>query len=470
MVDRASRWDGGDRGAVVYSFNEAELLRGKRLRQERAEVLEVLKAALEAVDPGKLIKRHVRLEGDRLIIGERAYDLKDYKNIFVIGGGKASAALAQALEKILGERISAGIVNTKYGYTAETEIIKINEAGHPLPDERGLRGVEEMRRLLSAATEDDLIICLLSGGGSALMPLPAPGIGLEEKAQVTDLLLRSGAAIEELNTVRKHLSAVKGGQLARLAYPAEVIALILSDVLGDPLETIASGPTVPDPTTFAEAQNILERYGLWERIPVAVREHILQGMAGEAPETPKPGDPCFAHVYNLIIGNNRLAVQAALEKAEELGFNTMLLSTFLEGEAREVGKVLAALAKEVVHSGNPIPKKALIVAGGETTVTVRGQGRGGRNQELALSAAISIAGLDGVAIAALATDGTDGPTDGAGGLVDGYTLKRARGKGLNPIEYLGNNDSYNLLRRTGDLIITGPTNTNVNDLMLVAIF
>ena len=440
------------------------------MRRERAEVLEILKAALETVDPGKLVERHVRLEDDKLIIGKRTYDLKGYKRILVVGGGKASAAMAQALEGILGERISAGVVNTRYGYTAETELIELNEAGHPLPDERGLRGAEEMRELLEGAREGDLVICLLSGGGSALLPLPAAGIELEEEGQVTDLLLRSGATIAELNTVRKHLSAVKGGQLARLAYPAEVVALILSDVVGDPLETIASGPTAPDPTTFAEAQEILRRYGLWDRIPSSVREHIARGVAGEVPETPKPGDPVFSHIYNFIIGSNRLALEAARHKAEELGFNTLLLSSFVEGEAREVGKLLAAIAKEVDHSGNPLSKRAMIIAGGETTVTVRGRGKGGRNQELALSAAIAIAGLENVVIASLATDGTDGPTEAAGGLVDGHTADRAWALGLEPSSYLEDNDAYNLLKRTGDLIITGPTNTNVNDLMLIAVY
>jgi len=440
------------------------------MRRERAEVLEILKAALETVDPGKLVERHVRLEDDKLIIGKRTYDLKGYKRILVVGGGKASAAMAQALEGILGERISAGVVNTRYGYTAETELIELNEAGHPLPDERGLRGAEEMRELLEGAREGDLVICLLSGGGSALLPLPAAGIELEEEGQVTDLLLRSGATIAELNTVRKHLSAVKGGQLARLAYPAEVVALILSDVVGDPLETIASGPTAPDPTTFAEAQEILRRYGLWDRIPSSVREHIARGVAGEVPETPKPGDPVFSHVYNFIIGSNRLALEAARHKAEELGFNTLLLSSFVEGEAREVGKLLAAIAKEVDRSGNPLSKRAMIIAGGETTVTVRGRGKGGRNQELALSAAIAIAGLENVVIASLATDGTDGPTEAAGGLVDGHTADRAWALGLEPSSYLEDNDAYNLLKRTGDLIITGPTNTNVNDLMLIAVY
>jgi glycerate-2-kinase len=455
---------------MAYRLNKEELLKDRRLREKRAEVLEVLTAALEAVEPRNLLCRHIRLEGERLIIGLKAYNLKRYANIFVVGGGKASGPLAQALEELLGGWLTAGVVNTKYGYTARTKVIKLNEAGHPLPDEHGLRGMEEIKEILTRASEDDLVIFLISGGGSALLPLPAPGITLEEKRKVTELLLRAGATIDELNAVRKHLSAAKGGQLARLAYPAEVIALILSDVVGDPLETIASGPTAPDPTTFATAYEILNRYDLWAKLPSSVRDRISRGKRGELLETPKPGDPIFSRVYNLVIGNNRLALEAARSKAEELGFNTLLLSTFIEGEAREVGKVLGAIAKEIASSNNPIPRKALVLAGGETTVTVRGQGKGGRNQELALSAALAIAGLTNTVIAALATDGTDGPTDGAGGLVDGFTIARAEERGLNPQEHLKNNDSYTLLSQTGDLILTGPTNTNVNDLMLIAVY
>ncbi|MCL0029414.1 glycerate kinase [Dehalococcoidia bacterium] len=451
------------------TFNKEELLRDERMQRERADVLDILAAALEAVDPAKLIKRHVRLEGDQLITGEKTYDLKRYQKIFVVGGGKASGALVPALEEILGEYITAGTVNTKYGYTAETEIIKINEAGHPIPDRNGVRGMEEVQRLLSIAGEGDLVICLISGGGSALLPLPAPGIGLEEIGRVTDLLLKAGAPIDQLNTVRKHISSVKGGQLARMAYPAELVSIILSDVVGDPLSTIASGPTVPDPTTFADAQRVLQRYDLWDEVP-KLKERITRGIGGEIPETPKEGDPIFSHVYNFIIGNNRLAVEAAIERARERGFNTMLLSTFLAEEAREVGKLFAAIAREILKSGHPIRRKALVVAGGETTVTVRGGGKGGRNQELALSAAIAIGGLENVVIASLATDGTDGPTDGAGGLVDGYTVDRGRERGLDPIKHLDDNDSYNLLRQTGDLIVTGPTNTNVNDLVIATIF
>ncbi|MBT9162043.1 MAG: D-glycerate 2-kinase [Dehalococcoidia bacterium] len=450
-------------------FNRAELLRDERMQRERADVLEILAAALEAVDPAKLIKCHVRLERDQLIIGQRTYDLKRHQKIFVIGGGKASGALVPAIEEILGKNITAGMVNTKYGYTAETEIIKINEAGHPIPDRNGVRGMEEIQRLLSIAAEGDLVICLLSGGGSALLPLPAPGIGLEEMGRVTDLLLKAGATIDELNTVRKHICSVKGGQLVRMVYPAELVSIILSDVVGDSLSTIASGPTVPDPTTFADAQRVLQRYDLWDEVP-KLKERITRGIAGDISETPKEGDPIFSRVHNFVIGNNRLAVEAAIERARERGFNPMLLSTFLEGEAREVGKLFAAIAREILESGHPVCRKALVVGGGETTVTVRGGGKGGRNQELALSAAIAIGGLENIVIASLATDGTDGPTDGAGGLVDGYTVDRARERGLDPIKHLDNNDSYNLLRRTGDLIVTGPTNTNVNDLVIAAIF
>jgi len=439
----------------------------------RKEALQILDAALRAVDPVEAIKRHVRIENkDRLAVGDRIYNLKDYQRILVIGGGKASGSMARAVEEILGDRITAGIVNTtEYGCSEKTSIIKLNEARHPIPDKNGVKGVREMIGFLKEAGKKDLVICLVSGGGSALMPLPAEGITLEDKRKVTNLLLKSGATINEINVVRKHISQIKGGQLARIAYPAELVTLILSDAVGDLLDTIASGPTVPDSSTFEEAYTILVRYNLWGDVPDSVRQHILRGQDGLIPETPKRADSIFKKTYNLIVGNNETAICAAAKKAKELGFNTSILSTFIEGEAREVAKVFSAIAKEIVHSGSPIPKKACVVAGGETTVTVRGKGKGGRNQELALSAAIEIEGLENVIIVSLATDGKDGPlTDAAGGMVDGYTIKRARAKGLDPLRHLDNNDSYNLLKQVGGLIITGPTNTNVNDLIMILAF
>lgn len=430
----------------------------------------VLAEALRAVDPAEAVRRHLRLEGDTLSVGNEAYDLRCYRQVYVIGGGKASVAMAQAVEEVLGDRITSGLVNTKYGYTASLRHIGIIEAGHPLPDESGQRGGRRMLELMEQAGADSLVICLISGGGSALLVSPADGLTLADKQELTKSLLRCGATINELNSLRKHLSRMKGGNLARLAYPARIVSLLLSDVVGNPLDVIASGPTVPDKSTFADAYGVLERYGVVDQVPEPVLAHLRRGLAGEIPETPKPGDPIFANVQNLLVASNEIAADAALEKAKELGFNTLYLSNFVEGEAREIAKFEAALAREVARTGRPVPRPACIIAGGETTVTVRGQGKGGRNQELCLAAALKISGLEDVAIISMATDGSDGPTDASGAIADGKTLERAAAKGLDPWTYLANNDSYEFFRQTGDLLITGPTNTNVNDLLFVFAF
>ncbi len=455
------------------------------IAKHREQALAICAAALEAVNPARAVQAHVSLRGEILQIGARPYDLRRYRHILVIGAGKASASMAAALEdipstgsgQVLGDRIAAGAVNVKYGYTAPTRRIQLHQAGHPVPDEAGLQGTRRIVDLARSATADDLVICLISGGGSALMFLPVEGIDLAAMQAVTSALLACGATINEINAVRKHLDQVKGGQLARLVYPAELVTLILSDVVGNPLDVIASGPTVPDATTFAEACGIIGRYGLWETIPAPVAAYLRQGLAGQIPDTPKQGDPLFTRTFNLVIGSNTIAAEAALAKARELGFNTMLLSTYVEGEAREAGKFFAAIAREIVASGRPVPRPACVVAGGETTVTLRGRGKepalsgakGGRNQELALSAAIQMAGLPDALIVTLATDGTDGPTDAAGALADGTTVNRARARGLDPIAYLANNDAYHFFEALGDLLITGPTNTNVNDLTFILV-
>jgi glycerate 2-kinase len=446
------------------------VLKSGQTRERRERALAVLSAALEAVDPAKAIKRQVSLSDQTLRIGERTYDLGRYRNIYVIGGGKAGGSMVQAIEEILGGRVTAGLVNVKYGYGAETEIIRLNEAGHPIPDAAGMAGTKQMAELARQATEDDLVICLISGGGSALMTLPAEGITLAEMESLTDAFLRCGATINEINAVRKHLSQIKAGNLARLAYPAEIVSLILSDVVGNPLDVIASGPTVPDTSTFADAYGVIEKYGLPEELPKPIVERLQHGKEGLIPETPKAGDESFTRTYNLIVASNKVAAEAATTKAKELGFHTLLLSTFVEGEAKEVAKVFAAIAKEILHSGRPLPRPACVVAGGETTVTIRGHGLGGRNQEMALSAALEIAGLEDVMIIPLATDGTDGPTDAAGAIADGSTLRRAQEASLSAAQYLANNNSYHFFQQLGDLLITGPTNTNVNDLMFTFVF
>jgi len=416
--------------------------------------------ALAAVAPGAAVRCQVYLEGDALIVAGRRYDLSEYERVLVIGGGKAAVPMTAAVADILGSRVHAGVVVTKYGHsTSESPIsgIQILEAGHPVPDENSVRGAQAIADLARQATKRDLILCLISGGGSALLTLPVPGITLSDLQAITDALLRSGATINELNTVRKHWSRIKGGNLARLVAPATLITLVLSDVVGDPLDVIASGPTVPDPTTVTDGQAVLDRYGIWPHRSVPFQE------------TPKPGDPAFERVQHVLVGSNRLAALAAVEKARQLGLNALLLSTYVEGEAREVGRIAAALAKGIRTHGDPLPSPACLVWGGETTVTVRGEGQGGRNQELALAAALALDGWPGVLVMALATDGTDGPTDAAGAIATGETVARARQLGLDPQAALSANDSYTLFDALGDLVRTGPTGTNVNDLLFVVV-
>ncbi|MDR7417157.1 MAG: glycerate kinase [Armatimonadota bacterium] len=436
------------------------------LRQDAARILEV---GLRAADAREGVRRVLHLEGEELRVGDRTYPLGAYDRILVVGFGKASAAMAQAVEEVLGDRISGGLVVTKEGHALPLRRLEVVEAGHPLPDARGEDAARRVLRLARQADVRDLLLCLVSGGGSALLPLPAPGLTLEDKGRTTDLLLRGGATIGELNTVRKHLSAVKGGWLAKAAHPATVVVLVLSDVLGDRLDAIASGPFAPDPTTYRDALEILERYGLLDEVPTAVRRHLERGGAGEVPETPKPGDPAFERVHTVIVGNVARAAEAAAAQALALGYHTSILTTYLEGEAREVGRVVAAMALEERRAARPLPLPACLVLGGETTVTVRGMGKGGRNQELALSAALALEGVRGVLVVSFATDGTDGPTDAAGGVVDGATVFRARACGRDPRQHLARNDAYPCLDAVGGLLRTGPTGTNVNDLVLVLI-
>ena len=390
-------------------------------------------------------------------------DLGDPRRIFVVGAGKASAVMAQALEGELGDRIEAGWINTKYAHGVDLRRVVCHECGHPVPDQTGVHGARRIAELARNATDGDLVICLISGGASALMPLPADGTTLEDKQAATSLLLASGAPIEELNCVRKHLSAIKGGRLAQLAAPARVISLILSDVVGDDPGVIGSGPTAPDATTFKDARNILHRRELWSRLPAPVRDHLTKADA----ETPKPGDTLFKQVRNIIVGNNRMALDAARSKAQSLGFQTLLLSSRIQGEAREVARVHAAILREICETGNPIARPACILSGGETTVTLRGCGKGGRNQEFALAAACDIAGVERALVLSFGTDGTDGPTDAAGAFADGTTLKRALDSDLDVTRSLDENNAYPLLQSLRDLLVTGPTRTNVMDVYLL---
>lgn len=408
------------------------------------------------------------MTGDVLSAGGKK--LRMSGKLIVIGAGKAASRMAQVIEERFGDRITAGLVVTKYGHGLPLRRIRQVEAGHPIPDAAGVAAVEEMRQLLTGLKPEDIVLCLMSGGGSALWPAPAEGITLEQKQQVTSVLLKAGATILELNAIRKHLSSVKGGQLASWAAPAHVISLIMSDVIGDPLDFIASGPTAPDTTTFQEALSIVRKYAV--DIPHAVEERLEAGARGQIPDTPKPGDRVFDNVDNIIIANNQLLVDAARKKAQALGFQTLILGTELEGEARDIARVFAAAAREIHRTGNPLSRPACLLAAGETTVTVRGQGSGGRNQEMALAWAMAMAArsVDSpCCFASVATDGTDGPTDAAGGLVDPFTCARAVKLGLSPARYLQSNDSMNLLKATGDLIVTGPTQTNLMDIQILLV-
>lgn len=429
-----------------------------------------MRAALDAVDPYRAVKDALQLEGESLTVGTQRYRLADYKRVLVVGAGKASAPMARAVEETLGERVSAGLVNVKYGHTDSVSRIRLREASHPLPDQSGLDGTREIVRLLEGAGEDDLVLCLISGGGSALMMLPEASIDLEDYQALTNALLRSGATINHINTIRKHIERVKGGRLAQLAAPATVATLILSDVVGNPLDFIASGPTVPDTTTFDDALDVLRQFDLLSSIPASVRGWLERGARGDAPETPKPGDPLFERISTVVIGSNDIAAEAALAEARRLGFNALLLTTFLEGEARELGKLAASLAKELLQRGQPVAPPACLILGGETTVTVRGQGKGGRNQEIALASALALRDVERALVVALATDGSDGPTDAAGGFADSLSLERAAAAGVDARDALARNDSYPFLAATGDLLVTGPTNTNVNDLLFVFAF
>ena len=436
------------------------------------DLVRIREAALRAVDPARAVQAHLHLAEGRLWIAGTPLELAQRQRILVLAVGKAAIPMAQAAGEILGAALTAGIVVTKTGHAAGAVLspaLRVFEAEHPTPGVTGQQAATEIIRLLADVTPQDLVLVLLSGGASALLPAPAEGLTLEDLQATTTLLLRSGATIVELNAVRKHLSRLKGGQLARLAAPAPVAALILSDVVGDPLDVIASGPTTPDPTTYADAWRILERYKLLLRVPEAVQRHLAAGVAGKLPETPKSDDPCFAQVQNHVIASNRAAAQAAAQAATESGYRALLLSTFVEGEAREVAKVAVALMRSVRQHGDPFPPPACLLWGGETTVTVRGSGTGGRNQELALAAALALDGLPHAALMALATDGTDGPTDAAGAVVDGETAARARVLGLDLHTALDNNDAYPALDAVDALLRTGPTGTNVNDLLVMLV-
>ncbi|MEW6410024.1 MAG: glycerate kinase [Nitrospirota bacterium] len=449
----------------------------ERLGQSKI-VVDIFNYALNAVDPYNAVMRHLSLDREMLSAGDKDYPLKDFKRIIVIGAGKASARMASAVETVLGERITDGIVITKYGYNREQDSrgkgqgarIRIFEAGHPIPDENGLKATQEIIKLLKDSDENTLVLCLISGGGSALFVSPYDWISLVEKQKITNMLLMAGANINELNTVRKHISRVKGGRLAEIAYPATIISLILSDVVGDRLDVIASGTTSPDKTTYQDALGVLKKYGLIDRSPQTVLKVLYEGTKGLIPETPKEGDIIFEKVENIIIGSNEKALGAAKTRAETLGLNAEIISKEISGEARDVGRWLAQRA--LVLKGSRVQGfrgSSCLISGGETTVTVKGNGLGGRNMELALAFAMEIEGVSGITLLSAGTDGTDGTTDAAGAIVDGNTVAKAKAIVINPEEYLRNNDSYNFFKKINGLFVTGPTGTNVMDMQIIIV-
>jgi glycerate 2-kinase len=435
----------------------------------RMDAREIFTAGVQSADPAAAVRRALDLREGRLRVEERSYALDSIRNLFIAGCGKAAAPMAFAAQEILGARITGGLVIVKYGHKRPLEKIEIVEAGHPIPDIAGVQGARRLIDLARRCRREDLLLFLLSGGASALFACPANGLSLEDKQQATDALLKSGATIHEINAVRKHISQVKGGRLAQLTAPARLIGLMLSDVVDDAPETIGSGPTAPDRTTYADCLQVIHRYDLSRRMPPAILDYLSRGARQEIAETPKRFDRIFENVQNVIVGNNRLALAAARARAEALGYRAWMSTEPMQGESRVAAKRHAALVKDVIRTGEPVLRPACLLSGGETTVTVVGSGQGGRNQEFALAAAMEIENLDGVVILSGGTDGTDGPTEAAGGIVDGATIRRGKGKQLDAEKFLARNDSYNFLHASDDLLITGPTLTNVMDLQITLI-
>ena len=444
--------------------NPDQLIKGNPAEQKlRRACLALLEAVFEEIDAGKALRRELKLEGGRLRVRGKSFDLDAFEHVYVIGFGKASGVMAQAVEEILGPKITSGVVNTVE--PAATQKIEIVVASHPIPNEAGLQGAQKMLALARSATEKDLIVCLVSGGGSALLPLPAEGISLKDKQEVTSRLLKAGANIRELNCVRKHLSQAKGGQLALAAGRARVLSLIVSDVIGDKLDVIASGPTAPDETTFAEAVRVLKNHGLWEGCPASVKKHLAEGLAGRLPETPKKNHPCFKNAHNLVFLNNAGALNALKKKAAELGIHYTVFSDRLSGEARLAGGKLVRELKILSHHNRARP--FALFAAGETTVTVRGRGRGGRNLELALGGCQGLSELDNALLCSVGTDGIDGSSDAAGAMAATSTLARAKEAGLDWKKFLDENDSHAFFEKLGDLVVTGYTKTNVMDVQIL---
>ncbi len=425
----------------------------------KEDLREILSAGLAAADPKEAVLRSVRVEGDSILAGDARFEAE---RVFVLSAGKAAGAMARAAVEVLGEKISGGIVVTKDDHDPGPEVLETVFSSHPEPDERGVEAARKVRALAESLGEGELLLALVSGGASALLADPAPPIELTELRGLTGALLKSGADIGEINTVRKHVSVLKGGGLVRLASPAPTAALLLSDVVGDEPSSIASGPTAPDPTTLDDARSVLRRYGI--QPPESIAEHL-----NEAQENPGPDDPVFESVVNVICGGGRSSAEAAARRAKELGYAPLLLTTTLTGDALGAASMYAAIVREILASGNPAAPPCAIVSGGEATVVVRGDGTGGPNEEFALALAVELDGVNGWAAFSADTDGHDGSTDAAGGMVDGTTVGRIREGGVDPGEALSNNDSYPALEAGGALLVTGPTGTNVNDLRVALV-
>ncbi|MCB0264464.1 MAG: glycerate kinase [Calditrichaeota bacterium] len=432
--------------------------------------IEIFETAIRAVHPKKLMSGRIAFRDGQLLLDEEKIAATAGGKIVVFGFGKASAAMAVQLEAITGDAISGGLVITKYGHGTDCRHITVREAGHPVLDENGISATKELVEMAENLGENDLAICLISGGGSALLEQLPDGISLVDLQQTTELLLGCGASINEMNAVRKHISRVKGGQLARAIFPARCISLMISDVIGDPPDVIASGPTSPDNTSFSDALQVIDKYELIKKIPDSVRQHLLTGFAGKIAENPQSNDPVFNRINHRILGSNTLALQAAASAAKHLGYNVTIVTSELQGEAREAAQKIAAIANDVQQLNQPIPKPACVLFGGETTVTLLGNGKGGRNQEFALAALLEMGESDfDYLIFSGGTDGTDGPTDAAGAFASPTIWQIAREKGIDPQDFLNRNDAYHFFEQTGGLVKTGPTGTNVMDVGMILV-
>lgn len=460
-----------------------------QMKNQRGSPLEdseaIFREAVASVDPSRIIENAVAVKtgaaGEELVVHtafeEARCPLAPGGRIFVLGMGKASARMAAGLEAVLGDRIAGGLVVVKQGFGAPLHRVRIFEAGHPVPDERSVRAADMLLHpgalFETAIAANDIFIVLVSGGGSAILCAPSAGLSLEDKISATRLLLASGATINEMNCVRKHISAIKGGQLAAALAPATVLTLVISDVVGDDIDVIASGPTVPDPTRFADALAVIHHYDMEEKMPSAILDHLHRGAEGQVPETPKPDNPVFLHARTILVGTNRIALEAAGREARLRGYNSMVLSSRVTGEAREAALFYFGIAKDMAISGFPVKRPACLVAGGETTVTLRGTGRGGRNQEMALAFLVALGespkGAGDIVFLSAGTDGNDGPTDAAGAVVSLELYDKARRSGLDPGTALAENDAYTFFSSAGGLLKTGFTGTNVCDIQVILV-